>query len=108
MREHNYYRCRLCITQIISLSSDQKHTNSLTLISNSKYFIFLPLIPNYISESKKYAEIKISIEQFCTERSINYINDTVVDNDPEKRAIKCNSGRSYLYDFNRWNRLKFK
>lgn len=81
------------------LSSDHRHRKSITLISNSKHFIFLPLIPNYISGNKNYAEIKISIEQFCAERSINFINDTVVDINPEQQALKCNSGRLYLYDF---------
>ena len=66
------------------LSNDSNESKDcITLISNTREFVFLPLIPNLLDESLKRntCDIFINLEKFCLFRGIKFINKVILDND---------------------------
>ena len=72
----------LKIATLISHKSKKEKVN-ITLISRTKRFIFLPLIPNLLDRllKKDSFNVFVNLEEFCTSRGIHFINHTVLEQD---------------------------
>lgn len=87
--------------KLASLISEKacEYRDSVILITCTKRFIFLPLIPNYLDDSLKgkVSNITTDINAFCQARNISFITEKILDHDITDGLIYAGS-RSISYD----------
>ena len=93
-----------------SLKIEKDH---VTLISDSKKFIFLPLMPNFLDKSLNngMSDIVVDLKEFCSSRGVNFINHPILEQDirPDHLIVQGNNvaydllfdGRGKVNDQNR-------
>ena len=88
----------LKIATLISHNSKKEEVN-VTLISSTKRFIFLPLIPNLLDKSfkKDSFNLFVNLEEFCFSRGIRFINHTVLEQDIQSEYLLV-QGRKLDFD----------
>ena len=64
------------------ISHDLEQTKGqITILSSTRYFIFLPLIPNFLDRSCKISlsDLFVDLEEFCSSRGIRFINQKITE-----------------------------
>lgn len=71
----------------------------ITLISDFRYFVFLPLVPDYLSGNlKELDRFTTDIADFCRVLDVLFVGDRCIRIDEQKKEVELATGQSQKYD----------
>lgn len=86
----------LKLAKLLSACGSKRH--KIKLISDGNYFVFFPLLPNYINGDVRYQNLVTNIRHFCRRYSIEFIEGKCRRVDDIHKRLYLMNGMKINYD----------
>ena len=91
------------LTALLHLQDLRDHNAQVTLISPSEYHYYSGMGPGMLSGWYRPQEVRFHVKRLVKDRGAAFIEDAVIQIDPEKRALLLGSGKTVPYDIVSFN-----